>query len=279
MFAWYSGSLRSGGSGDHTNYLVEFDIAANLQTASSPRVVLAVDHPASNHNGGFVSFGADGYLYLSIGDGGGGNDPSGRARNINTLFGKMLRIDVDGAAPYAIPPDNPHVGEPGRDEIWASGLRNPWRWSMDNGNLYIGDVGQGAREEIDVVRVNPVGYDFGWSRFEGTICNPNDNDPSCSTSGLTMPVAEYGRSVGSTVTGGIVYRGPTVRSLSQYYIYADYGSGTVRAFRLLNGKPVESRDLSSRLRRSGFVSFAADAEGEMLAVSINDGAVYRLVGG
>ncbi|HEY6629723.1 MAG TPA: PQQ-dependent sugar dehydrogenase [Acidimicrobiia bacterium] len=279
MFAWYSRPLRSGGSGDHTNYLVEFDIAADLQTASSPRVLLAVDHPANNHNGGFVSFGPDGYLYLSIGDGGGGNDPSGRSRNLNTLFGKMLRIDVDGAAPYAIPSDNPYVGAPGRDEVWASGLRNPWRWSMDSGNLYIGDVGQGAREEIDVVRVNPVGYDFGWSRYEGTLCNPNDSDPSCSKSGLTMPVAEYGRSEGSTVTGGIVYRGPTVRSLSQYYIYADYGSGLVRGFRLLNGKPVESRDLSPRLRMTGFVSFAPDADGELLAVSIHDGAVYRLVGG
>jgi glucose/arabinose dehydrogenase len=279
LFAWYSAPLRPGGSGDHTTYIVEFDIAADLATASSPRTVLAVDQPASNHNGGFLDFGADGFLYLSLGDGGGGNDPAGRARNLNTLLGKIIRIDVDGATPYAIPGDNPYVGAPGRDEIWASGMRNPWRWSMDNGNLYIGDVGQGAREEIDVVRVDPVGYDFGWSRYEGTVCNPNDSDPSCSTTGLTMPLVEYGRSVGSTVTGGVVYRGPIVRSLSQYYIYADYGSGIVRAFRLLNGKAVESRDLSSRLREPGLVSFASDATGELLAVSISDGAVYRLVGG
>ena len=279
MFAWYSAPLRPGGSGNHTTYIVEFDIAADLQTASSPRTVLAVDQPAANHNGGFLDFGDDGFLYLGLGDGGGGNDPGGRARNLNTLLGKIIRIDVDGAAPYAVPADNPYVGAPGRDEIWASGVRNPWRWSMDNGNLYIGDVGQGAREEIDVVRVNPVGYDFGWSRYEGTVCNPNDTDPSCSTSGLTMPVVEYGRSVGSTVTGGMVYRGPTVRSLSQYYIYSDFGSGIVRGFRLLNGRPVESLDLTSRLREPGLVSFAADATGELLAVSISDGAVYRLVGG
>ena len=279
MFAWYSAQLRAGGSGNHTTYLVEFDIAADLETASSPRTVLAVDQPASNHNGGFLAFGPDGFLYLGLGDGGGGNDPAGRARDLSTLLGKMIRIDVDGAAPYAIPADNPYVGEPGRDEIWASGLRNPWRWSIDNANLYIGDVGQGAREEVNVVALSPSGYDFGWSRYEGSLCNPNDSDPSCSTSGLTMPVAEYGRSVGSTITGGVVYRGPTVRSLSQYYIYSDFGSGVVRGFRLLNGRAVESVELTGALREPGLVSFGYDSSGEILAVSLFDSAVYRLVGG
>jgi glucose/arabinose dehydrogenase len=279
LFAWYSAPLRSGGSGNHTTYITEFDIAADLQTAGSPRTVLAVDQPASNHNGGFLDFGPDGYLYLGLGDGGGGNDPAGRARNLNTLLGKMIRIDVDGPSPYGIPADNPYVGEAGRDEIWASGLRNPWRWSIDGDTLFIGDVGQGAREEIDAVALSPVGYDFGWSRYEGSLCNPNDTDASCSTAGLTMPVAEYGRSVGQTVTGGVVYRGPTVRSLSQYYIYADFSSGVVRAFRLLDGRPVESRDLSGRLRESGLVSFGFDGNGEILAVSLFDNAVYRLVGG
>jgi glucose/arabinose dehydrogenase len=279
IFAWYSAPLQSGGSGNHTTYLVEFDIAADLQTAASPRVVLAVDQPFSNHNGGFVAFGPDGYLYLGLGDGGGGNDPGARARNLGTLLGKMIRIDVDGAAPYAIPADNPYVGSSGRDEIWASGLRNPWRWSIDGGNLYLGDVGQGAREEVDAVALAPVGYDFGWSRYEGSLCNPNDTDPSCSTSGLTMPVAEYGRSVGQVITGGVVYRGATVRSLDQYYLYADVASGIVRAFRLLDGRAVESRDLTSALRQRGIVSFGFDHQGEILAVSLTDDAVYRLVGG
>ena len=279
LFAWYSAPLRSGGSGNHTTYIVEFDIAVDLQTASSPRTVLTVDQPASNHNGGLLDFGPDGYLYLGLGDGGGGNDPAGRARNLNTLLGKMIRIGVDGTAPYAIPADNPYVGRAGRDEIWASGLRNPWRWSIDSGTMYIGDVGQGAREEIDAVTLTPVGYDFGWSRYEGTLCNPNDTDPSCSTSGLTMPVTEYARSVGQVVTGGVVYRGPIVRSLSQYYIYADFSSGMVRAFRLLNGRAVEARDLSSALRLPGLVSFDFDSDGEVLAVSMFDNAVYRLVGG
>jgi glucose/arabinose dehydrogenase len=276
LFAWYS---APGGGGDHTTHLVEFDIAADLQTASSPRTVLSVVQPFGNHNGGFLGFGPDGYLYLGLGDGGSGNDPGARARNLDTLLGKMIRIDVDGAEPYAIPPDNPYVGAPGRDEIWASGLRNPWRWSMDGNNLYIGDVGQGTREEVNVVALAPAGYDFGWSRYEGTVCNPNDTDPSCSTTGLTMPVAEYGRSVGRTITGGVVYHGPTVRSIDQYYLYADFGTGIVRAFRLLDGQAVEAKDLTGALREPGLVSFGLDADGEILAVSLTDGAVYRLVGG
>jgi hypothetical protein len=145
--------------------------------------------------------------------------------------------------------------------------------------MFIGDVGQGAREEIDAVPVTPSGYDFGWSRYEGTVCNPNDSDPSCSRTGLTFPVAEYGRSVGRTVTGGVVYRGPTVRSLDQYYVYADFGSGRVLAFRYLNGRAVEPLDLTGRLGKTGFVSFGIDNTGEMLAVGYLDGAIYRLGGG
>jgi hypothetical protein len=272
LFAWYYGS-------DDRTYLVEYDIAPDLETASSPRTVLSVAQPYANHNGGFLDFGDDGYLYLGLGDGGSGNDPQGRARDLSTLLGKMIRIDVDGAYPYEIPADNPYVGRSGRGEIWASGLRNPWRWSFDDGHVYIGDVGQSLREEIDVVELSPLGYDFGWSRFEGSICNVNDTDPSCSPSGLTFPVLEYGRSVGRTVTGGIVYRGSTVRSLTAYYLYADVFSGIVRGFRLLHGKAVEHVDLTSELGLGGIVSFAEDGGGELLAVSLFDGAVYRMTGG
>lgn len=279
LFAWYSGALQGGGSGNHTTYLVEFDIAADLQTAGSPRTVLAINQPAANHNGGFVAFGPDGYLYLSTGDGGGGNDSTGpNARNLNSLLGKMLRIDVDGANPYEIPSDNPYVGSNGRDEIWASGLRNPWRWSFEGNTLFIGDVGQGSREEVDAVAISPTGYDFGWARFEGTLCNPNDADPSCSTSGLTFPVTEYGRSVGGTVTGGVVYHGPTVRSLDSYYVYGDFVSGRIRAFRLLNGNDVEALDLTGALRLDGVVDFSVDSNGELLATSLF-GTVQRLTGG
>jgi glucose/arabinose dehydrogenase len=279
MFVWYSGPRQAGGSGDHTTYLVEFDIAADLTSAGSPRTVLAVDQPYSNHNGGFLAFGDDGYLYLGLGDGGRGNDPDARARDLTTLLGKMIRIDVDGSLPYEIPPDNPYVGSFGRDEIWASGLRNPWRWAFDGGHVYIGDVGQSAREEIDVVRVVPVGYDFGWARYEGTLCNPSDPDPSCATAGLTMPVLEYTHSVGRSVTGGRVYHGDVVRLLSDYYLYADFITGVVRGFRLVNGMPVEPRDLTSDLGMGGIVGFATDGDGELLAVSLSGGAVYRLTGG
>ena len=275
LFVWYYGS------GDKT-YLVEYNIAADLKSAFSPRIILDQDQPRTNHNGGFLEFGADGYLYLGLGDGGGSNDQFETARNLGSLLGKMIRIDIDDADPglqYAIPADNPYVGKAGRDEIWALGLRNPWRWSFDDGYMYIGDVGQNAREEIDVVPVAPVGYDFGWSRFEGSLCNPNDHDPSCSTAGLTFPLGEYGRSVGRTVTGGVVYRGPTVRSLAQYYLYADVFSGMVRGFRLENGKAVEAIDLTSRLGLGGIVDFEIDGDGEILVASLFDGRVYRLTGG
>ena len=272
LFVWYYG-------GGNRTYLVEYEIAPDLKTASSPRTIFSIAQPAGNHNGGFVDFGEDGYLYLGLGDGGGANDTFGNARDLSTLLGKMIRIDVDGAHPYEIPSDNPYVGKVGRDEIWASGLRNPWRWSFDDGHLYLGDVGQDSLEEIDVVDVSPVGYDFGWARYEGSLCNPNDSDPSCSPAGLTFPVVEYGRSVGRSVTGGIVYRGPTVQSLNQYYLYADVFSGTVRGFRLKNGTAVEMIDLSTDLGLGGIVAFAADGDGELLVVSLFSGTVYRLIGG
>ncbi|HUG08103.1 MAG TPA: PQQ-dependent sugar dehydrogenase [Acidimicrobiia bacterium] len=272
LFAWYYGT-------DDQTHLVEFDIASNLNFAFSPRAILSVPQPATNHNGGYLSFGSDGYLHLGLGDGGGSNDVFQNARDLNTLLGKLIRIDVDGAHPYEIPADNPYVGRPGRDEIWASGLRNPWRWSFDSGLVFIGDVGQATREEVNVVPVEPVGYDFGWSRFEGSVCNPNDHDPSCSQTGLTFPVAEYGRTDGRAVTGGIVYRGPIVRSLSQYYLYADVFSGLIRGFRVLDGSPVELVDLTDELGITGIVDFAEDGDGELLATSLFRGAVYRLTGG
>ena len=272
IFVWYYAP-------DDRTYLVEYDIAADLKSASSPRTVLAVAQPFGNHNGGFLAFGDDGYLYLGLGDGGSGNDPGGRARDLSTLLGKMIRIDVDGALPYAIPQDNPYVGAPGLDEIWASGLRNPWRWSFDDGRMYVGDVGQAAREEINMVEVSPVGYDFGWSRFEGSLCNSSDPDPSCSKTGLTFPVSEYGRSVGRSVVGGIVYRGPTVRSLAGYYIYADTFLGTVRGFRQIEGNAVEPVDLTGELKMDGIVGFAEDGTGELLVVSLFDGSIYRMTGG
>jgi len=279
LFAWYSGRLRPGGTGDHTTYLVEFDVASDGRSAASPRTVLAVDQPFSNHNGGFLAFGPDGLLYLSIGDGGSANDPQGNARNPETLLGKMIRIDVDKESPYGIPDDNPFVGRSGRDEIWATGLRNPWRWSISEDVMFIGDVGQAAREEVNVVPLAPVGYDFGWSRFEGTLCNPDDTDPACSRTGFTFPVVEYGREVGRTVTGGRVYSGLIVNSLRDYYLYADVYSGRVFGFRLRNGRAVEALELTGRLGMRGIVDFAYDGSGEILATNLFEGSIFRLTGG
>lgn len=272
LFAWFYGK-------DGSTHLVEYDIDVSLNIASSPRTILSVKQPFSNHNGGFVDFGPDGYLYLGLGDGGGANDPGGRARDLGTLLGKMIRIDVDGAHPYEIPPDNPYVGKSGRDEIWASGLRNPWRWSHDGGYMYIGDVGQDRREEVDIVELKPAGYDFGWSRYEASICNENDTDPSCSQFGLTFPVHEYDHVIGFSVTGGIVYRGSTVRSLLGFYIFSDFGTGLTHAIRFYDNAVFDSEDLTSQIGKSGIVDFSSDGSGELLATSLPNGTVYRLTGG
>ncbi len=186
-----------------------------------------------NHNGGSLAFGPDGYLYIGTGDGGGGGDPLGSGRDLGTLLAKILRIDVarvpaaDGPA-FSIPPDNPFVGRPGaQPEIWHTGLRNPWRFRFDRatGDLWIGDVGQGAWEEIDHAPVGAGGLDFGWNVMEGTHCfSPA---AGCDETGLTMPVSEYGHDEGCSVTGGTVYRGRSHPDLVGRYVFADYCSGRV----------------------------------------------------
>jgi glucose/arabinose dehydrogenase len=192
----------------------------NLADPNSEVVLLNVDQPFQNHNGGVLAFGPDGYLYAGLGDGGSGGDPFGNAQNLNTFLGKILRLDVDSAQPYAVPPDNPFG-----DEIWAYGLRNPWRFSFDQltGDLYIGDVGQNSWEEIDFVPAGaPGGMNFGWNIMEGT--HPYNGGPQ---DGLVPPVAEYGHGQGRcSVTGGYVYRG-TMPEWNGVYFYGDYCSGTV----------------------------------------------------
>ena len=192
----------------------------NVADPNSEVVLLNVDQPFQNHNGGALAFGPDGYLYAGLGDGGSGGDPFGNAQNLDTLLGKILRLDVDSADPYAIPPDNPFG-----DEIWAYGLRNPWRFSFDRltGDLYIGDVGQNSWEEIDFVpKGTPGGMNFGWNILEGT--HPYNGGPQ---DGLVPPVAEYGHGQGRcSVTGGYVYRG-AMPEWNGVYFYGDYCAGTV----------------------------------------------------
>jgi glucose/arabinose dehydrogenase len=205
----------------------------NLADPASAHILLAVDQPDAygNHNGGHLVFGPDGYLYVGLGDGGGGGDPEGNGQDRTTLLGSILRIDVDDTDPgleYAIPPDNPFVGDPGgRDEIWAWGLRNPWRFAFDRatGDLFIGDVGQGRIEEIDFQpAASGGGENYGWNVMEGSTCY---SAPTCDQTGLVLPILEYSHPLGRSVTGGFRYRGDAYPTLRGVYLYADYGEGLV----------------------------------------------------
>ncbi len=200
------------------------DNGATLDPASE-EILLTFDQPYANHNGGNIAFGPDGYLYIGFGDGGSGGDPQNHAQDLNSLLGKFLRIDVNGAKPYAIPPTNPFRNGGGRPEIYAWGLRNPWRWSFDRatGELWAGDVGQGAIEEVDRI---VLGGNYGWRIKEGDQCyNPNP----CNGAGLINPIVQYTHAEGIAVTGGYVYRGSAIPSLVGHFLYADYGSGTIWA--------------------------------------------------
>ncbi len=244
--------------------------------AQSASQVLFVDQPYGNHNGGLVAFGPDGMLYVGLGDGGDAGDPDGNGQNRATLLGSMLRLDVDAASPYAVPADNPVVGQAGiRGEIWAWGLRNPWRFSFDRatGDLYTADVGQNAREEVDVQpAASPGGENYGWNQMEGSICYT----PGCSPLGLTLPVAEYTHADGCSVTGGYVYRGARLAGHQGRYFYADYCQGWVRSFTYANGQATDPREWPALSPGGQVTSFGEDARGELYVMTAA-GRVYRLV--
>ena len=252
----------------------------NMAEANSENILLIVDQPYSNHNGGQLLFSpVDGYLYIGMGDGGSAGDPQNNAQNINTLLGAMLRLNVDNGNPYAIPPDNPFVGSDGLDEIWAYGLRNPWRFSFDrqNGDLYIGDVGQNAWEEIDYQRAGtPGGLNFGWRCKEGTHNYNFTGD--CLTANLTDPIAEYSHSEGQAVTGGFVYRGQDFPNMVGRYFYADYVSGNIWSLYKTGSNPdtwsLPKLELSSGLLIS---AFGEDKNGEIYVVDRGGGTIRRLV--
>jgi len=252
------------------------DVAANRVVPESERVLLTIRQPYANHNGGQIAFGPDGYLYIGMGDGGSRNDPHNNAQNLSSLLGKMLRIDVDVASdttPYGIPPDNPFLKTPGAaPEIWAYGLRNPWRFSFDrvSGLLYAGDVGQGAREEIAVIR---RGENHGWRRMEGTICTPGVRN-DCDTRGTTPPILDYPHSEGSVVIGGYVYRGREIPSLTGRYVYGDFGNGKIWTLRY-DGTAVRERHLLLATGRK-ISSFGEDEAGELYVVD-HGGEVLKIV--
>jgi glucose/arabinose dehydrogenase len=235
--------------------------------AGAERILLFVPQPYPNHNGGMIAFGPDRLLYVGMGDGGSAGDPQDRAQNLDDLLGKMLRIDVDAGTPYGIPADNPLAGAGGRAEIYAWGLRNPWRFSFDRarGDLWAGDVGQNSWEEIDVVR---RGRNYGWRVMEGNHCFRVRT--GCATEGLEPPVTEYRNGGGRcSVTGGYVYRGRRIAGLAGTYVYGDYCSGEV--FGWADG--ASQVLLSTGLAIS---SFGEDRDGELLVVDLR-GGIYRLV--
>jgi glucose/arabinose dehydrogenase len=249
----------------------------DVADAGSEQVLLSVAQPFSNHNAGMVAFGPDGYLYIALGDGGSGGDPQGNGQDPTTLLGSILRVDIDGGTPYAIPPSNPFATSPTfRPEIWSYGLRNPWRFSFDRltGDLYIGDVGQGAREEIDVQPATSTGGEnYGWNIMEGNICfSPSSG---CNQSGLTLPVLDYDHSQGCAVTGGYVYRGSAIPAVQGRYFYADFCQGWVRSFRYQSGQVSEETEWPGLSQAGSITSFGEDAVGE-LYVLVSSGSVYRI---
>lgn len=248
----------------------------NRADPASAKLVLAVAQPYGNHNGGHVLFGPDGMLYITLGDGGSGGDPLGSGQDTGTLLGALLRIDVDREDPYAIPQDNPFAdGTGGRGEIWAYGLRNPWRVAFDSVDrlLYIADVGQNQWEEIDVEPDSAAGVNYGWNIMEAGHCYAA---PSCNQEGLTMPVAEYDHSGGNcSVTGGFVYRGSAIPSIQGHYFYSDYCGGWLRSFRYDGGVAVDMRRWEVG-NLGPVTSFGRDGAGELYVLSQN-GTASRII--
>ena len=241
---------------------------------SSGQLVLKVGQPFANHNGGLVMFGPDGMLYVGMGDGGAGGDPFGNGQKLGTLLGKLLRLDVDRGRPYAVPRDNPYVGRRGiRGEIWAYGLRNPWRFCFDraSGLLYVADVGQNLWEEINVVPARAPGLDYGWNAMEGGHCFRAER---CATRGRVMPAVEYGHDQGCSITGGFVYRGRGIPTLTGHYLYADYCRGWIRSFKYERGGASDHREWRG-LNPGPVMSFGEDAAGELYLCS-QRGDVFRL---
>ncbi|HEY3118880.1 MAG TPA: PQQ-dependent sugar dehydrogenase [Chloroflexota bacterium] len=243
----------------------------------SGQVLLHIAQPAANHNGGLLVFGPDGYLYVGMGDGGGAGDQFHNAQNLGSLLGKLLRLDVDSGDPYGIPPDNPFIGSPGsQPEVWAYGLRNPWRYSFDRetGDLIIADVGQNRYEWIQLHPAGTAGgQNYGWPIWEGLHCYPSGS--ACDRTGVETPIAEYGHDLGCSVTGGFVYRGQAFPAAQGVYFFADFCSGRIWS---LDPQPDGSWRQTELLRSGKSVStFGEDESGELYVASLDPGVLYRLV--
>lgn len=257
---------------------------ANLAETGPGLVIIRIAHPTyNNHFGGKVAFGPDGMLYFATGDGGGGGDPAGNAQNPASLLGKMLRLDVSASTltqPYAIPSTNPWFNDTNgrRGEVWALGLRNPWRFTFDSGNLYIADVGQDRREEVNIAAAGQGGLNYGWNTMEGTLCY---NATTCIQGGLTLPAFEYDHGTndvnGCSITGGYVYRGSAIGELAGHYFYSDYCKGFLKSF-LYAGGAVSAQADWAIPNVGNILSFGRDGNGELLLVAAG-GGVHRIVRG
>jgi glucose/arabinose dehydrogenase len=257
-----------------------FHVSSNPNVAdpASEQVILTAAQPFPNHNGGQILFGPDGFLYLGLGDGGSANDPQGRGQDLSDLLGSILRIDLQSGTPYAVPPDNPFVGQTNaRPEVWSYGLRNPWRFSFDRatGDLYIADVGQDQSEEVDIATANGgsgKGVNYGWNIMEGTQCLSG----TCDQTGLTLPAFEYNHTQGCSITGGYVYRGGALPALLGVYFFGDFCQGWVRSFRYQNNGVSELTDWPTLRPGGAITSFGEDAAGE-LYVMVSGGGVFKFV--
>lgn len=277
---------------NHTNtvggqlrtYIARYKVSASNPDSAdkaSRFVLMTIDQPFSNHNGGKIAFGPDGYLYIGTGDGGSANDPGNRAQNRSVLLGKVLRINVDSMAQglnYAIPPSNPYYGntEGYREEVYAYGIRNPWKFSFDpvTDRLWLGDVGQDSREEVDII---VSGGNYGWRLMEGSICNPVVNPGCQDTAGLIRPVWDY-PNAGSdiSITGGYVYRGSAIPSLYGKYIFADYGSG--KTWILTYEPPTPASAVLISDESNSISSFGVDTSNNLYYVAYGAGRILRLNG-
>jgi glucose/arabinose dehydrogenase len=251
----------------------------DVADANSELVLLSIDQPYSNHNGGCIKFGPDGYLYVGMGDGGSAGDPQNLSQNPTSLLGKMLRIDVDNGTPYGIPPSNPFVNDPNTaDEIWAVGLRNPWRFSFDRqtGDLWMGDVGQNQWEEIDMQpAASAGGENYGWRCYEGNVAYNNNG---CGPVGnYTAPVFVYSHGNSNcSITGGFVYRGTQEANLAGMYVYCDYCTGIFWGLKP-GGAPNTWNNIQlGNFANYNFAAYGEDAAGELYAAGLSDGVIYRV---
>ncbi|HRZ75370.1 MAG TPA: PQQ-dependent sugar dehydrogenase [Flavobacterium sp.] len=266
-------------SGDGATVIAKYTVSdsdPNVANSASAEILLTIAQPFQNHNGGSLVFGPDGYLYIGMGDGGDGGDPNNYGQNINSLLGKMLRIDVDSGSSYSIPSTNPYAGAtPGANEIWATGMRNPWKFSFDRvtGDLWIADVGQNAIEEINKAASTEAGLNYGWRCYEG---NAAYNIDGCgAASNYTFPVAEYTHAStgGCSLTGGYVYTGTTYPNLLNKYLFADYCTNKIGYISTTGG----AITWSSNTFTGNFVSFGEDINGELYIAGISNGTISRII--